>query len=93
MTRCCLLNINKSVARYGAKKLKIRTLARKKMSKTMAEFAKHRGVEVDNLRFHFQVLFPMPISTPISTQGTGEEVDRETNAGQYGRKVVLVTDA
>ena len=28
----------------------------------------------------------------IPTQGTGEEVDRETNAGQYGGKVVLVTD-
>ena len=82
------------IARYGAKKLKIRTLVRKKMSKTMAEFAKHRRVQVNNLRFHIQVLVLLTtLIMPTPNQGTGEEVDRETNAGQYGRKVVLVTDA
>ena len=71
--RLIALKINNSVNRYRAKALKIRTLARRKMSKTMAEFAKYRGVEVNNLGFHLKVLLlgpcpyplPMPLTMPM----------------------------
>ena len=79
MTDCSLLNLTKFVTRYGTRKLlKLRTLARKKMSRAMSEFAKHIGVEVNNLRFHLH---------------TGVEVEKDSKAGQYRGKVVMVTDA
>ena len=48
------------------------------MSRAMSEFAKHIRVEVNTLRFHLN---------------TGEEVEKDSKAGQYRGKVVLVTDA
>ena len=65
--------------KYCNRNLKLRTLVRKPMAKAMAEFAKHRRVEVNKLRFHIK--------------GTEEEVEAESNAGQYAGKTVMVTDA
>ena len=37
--------------------------------------------------------WPCSMLMTMVMQGTGEEVDRETSAGQYDRRTVLVTDA
>ena len=72
------MNFTKSVTRYRAKKLKLKTLFKRPMSRAMAEFAKHRGLQANNLRFHLH---------------TGEEVENDSKAGQYRGKVLMVTDA
>ena len=68
--KCC------NMFKYGGRKIKLCIKIGKKMSRVMEEFAKHIGVDVNNLQFHLK--------------DTGEKVEREHRAGQYGVKVVLV---